>query len=240
MKPDKAIIFDVWGRYAHFKKIYVTTSALSYGVPFKTSIYGLIGAIIGLDNRQNDYLNKFNEGNCKIGIQVINPIKLQRININLSDSLGPIGDNRKPTMMEFVKNPHYRIFFSHSDHELFDRLFKKTESKTSVYTPVLGLAHCIANFRLIGLSDLVRSEGDAVINSVLLKSQLISFDQTHWIENEVHIQEQDMYPLEMNTRREVIKRDSILFDINGKGIKAKVKEYYSTSINDEITNIMLM
>lgn len=240
MKPDKAIIFDVWGRYAHFKKIYVTTSALSYGVPFKTSIYGLIGAIIGLDNRQNDYLNKFNEGNCKIGIQVINPIKLQRLNINLSDSLGPIGDNRKPTMMEFVKNPHYRIFFSHSDHEVFDRLFKKTESKTSVYTPVLGLAHCIANFRLIGLSDLVRSEGDAVINSVLLKSQLISFDQTHWIENEVHIQEQDMYPLEMNAQREVIKRDSILFDINGKGIKAKVKEYYSTSINDEITNIMLM
>ena len=240
MKPDKAIIFDVWGRYAHFKKIYVTTSALSYGVPFKTSIYGLIGAIIGLDNRQNDYLNKFNEGNCKIGIQVINPIKLQRININLSDRLGSIGDNRKPTMMEFVKNPHYRIFFSHSDHEVFDRLFKKTESKTSVYTPVLGLAHCIANFRLIGLSDLVRSEGDAVINSVLLKSQLISFDQTHWIENEVHIQEQDMYPLEMYTRREVIKRDSILFDINGKAIKAKVKEYYSTSINDEITNIMLM
>jgi CRISPR-associated protein Cas5h len=240
MKPDKAIIFDVWGRYAHFKKIYVTTSALSYGVPFKTSIYGLIGAILGLDNRQNDYLNPFNEGNCKIGIQVINPIRLQRLNINLSDSLGPIGDNRKPTMMEFVKNPNYRIFFSHSDHELFDRLLKKTESKTSVYTPVLGLAHCIANFRLIGLGDLVKSEGDAVINSVLLKSQLISFDQTHWIENDVHIQEQDMYPLEMNAKREVIKRDSILFDINGKSIKAKVKEYYSTSIKNEITNIMLM
>jgi CRISPR-associated protein Cas5h len=240
MKPDKVIIFDIWGQYAHFKKIYVTTSALSYGVPFKTSIYGLIGAIIGLDNLQNEYLNHFNEENCKIGIQVINPIKLQRLSINLSDSLGPIGDNRKPTMMEFVKNPYYRIFFSHSDSELFDRLLKKMESKTSVYTPVLGLAYCIANFKLIGLGDLVRSEEDALINSVLLKSQVISFDQQHWSENEVHIQEQDMYPLEMNVHREVIKRDSILFDLNGKKIKAKVKEYYSTSIKGEINNIMLM
>lgn len=240
MKPDKVIIFDVWGQCAHFKKIYVTTSALSYGVPFKTSIYGLIGAIIGLDKRQNEYLNQFNEESCKIGIQVINPIQLQRLNINLSDSLGPIGDNRKPTMMEFVKNPHYRIFFTHNNHELFNRLFKKTESKTSVYTPVLGLAHCLANFRLIALSNLVKKEGDAVINSVLLKSQVISFDQQHWTENEVHVQEQDMYPLEMNAQREVIKRDSILFDINGKSIKAKVKEYYSTSINSEINNIMLM
>lgn len=240
MRPDKTIVFDVWGRYAHFKKIYVTTSALSYGVPFKTTIYGLIGAIIGLDNRQNDYLNQFNEENCKIGIQVINSIKLQRLNINLSNSLGPIGDNRKPTMMEYVKNPHYRIFFSHSDNEIFNKLFKKLESKTSVYTPVLGLAHCIANFRLIGLSDLLKSEGDAVITSVLLKSQLVAFDQNHWIENEVHIQEQDMYPLEMNKQREVTKRDSILFDLNGKKIKANVKEYYSTSISGEINNIMLM
>lgn len=239
MKPDKTIIFDVWGRYAHFKKIYVTTSALSYGVPFKTSIYGLVGAIIGLDNRKNEYLNHFNEDNCKIGIQLINPIKLQRLNINLSESLGPIGDNRKPTMMEFVKNPHYRIYFSHSNDEIFTKLYEKLESKSSVYTPVLGLAHCIANFSLSGQADLERKVGDAVISSVLLKSQLIAFDQTHWAENDVHIQEQDMYPLEMNSQREVVKRDSILFDLNGKSIKAKVQEYYSVSLQGITNNIML-
>jgi len=240
MNPEKAIVFDVWGQYAHFKKIYVTTSALSYGVPFKTSIYGLIGAIVGLDNQQNGYLNQFSEENCKIGIQIINPIKLQRLNINLSNSPGPIGSNRKPTMMEFVKKPHYRIFFSYSDADFSKQLLTKLESKTSVYTPVLGLAHCIANFRLISNADLVRQEGQAVIHSVIPKSQLIEFDQSYWIENDVHIQEQDMYPLEMNNKREVTKRDSILFDLNGKSVKANVKEYYSTVIQDTPTSIMLM
>ena len=58
--------------------------------------------------------------------------------------------------------------------------------------------------------------------------------------NEVHIQEQDMYPLEMNSLREVTKRDSILYDLNGKKIKAKVKEFYQAEVNNESYQVMLM
>ena len=102
------------------------------------------------------------------------------------------------------------------------------------------MAHCIANFRLIGVTDAVANKGDAVIDSVIPKSHLLEFDQSHWIENEIHVQEQDMYPLEMNTLREVIKRDSILFDLNGRSIKAKVQEYYQAELNNETCRIMLM
>ena len=52
----KILVFDIWGEYAHFKKIYATTSALSYVVPPKTSIYGYIGAILGLEKEDNIYL----------------------------------------------------------------------------------------------------------------------------------------------------------------------------------------
>lgn len=240
MKPDKIIAFDVWGQYAHFKKIYVTTSALSYGVPFKTTIYGLVGALIGLDNRGNKYLEYFNESNCKIGIQLVNPIKFQRININLSDKPGPIGKNRKPTMMEYVTNPHYRIYFWHGDSKLCKKLTQHLRNKTSVYTPVLGLAHCIANYALTDISEVSTGEGFELIDTVIPKSELLGFDQSYWTENEIHIQEQDMYPLEMNTKREVTKRDSILFDLNGKKIKANVREYYWAKFNDETYRIMLM
>ncbi len=240
MLPNKIIVFDIWGRYAHFKKIYVTTSALSYGVPFKTSIYGLVGAILGFDNRNNDYLKYFSESNCKIGIQVINPVRFQRLNINLSDKPGPIAGNRKPTMMEFVTNPHYRIFLWHSNTDLRNKLLQNLQNKFSVYTPVLGLAHCIANFKLIGEAEATPNKGDTIITSVIPKSQLVEFDQAYWIENEVHIQEQDMYPLEMNPLREVTKRDSILFDMNGKEIKAIVKEYFQVEVKNESYQVMLM
>ncbi|MFD2037558.1 type I-B CRISPR-associated protein Cas5b [Belliella marina] len=237
---DHAIVFDVWGRYAHFKKIYVTTSALSYAIPFKTSIYGIVGSILGLENSGNIYLNHFKEGVCQIGIQVINPIRFQRININLSPTPGPIRDNRKPTLMEFVIEPHYRIFFHHTDELLMTNLKGALEKKQSVYTPVLGLASCLANFSYIGEGKLKHRTGEVIVHSVIPKSDLESFDQDFWVKNSIHIQEQDMYPLEMNVQREVTKRESILFDLNGKPTKLVSKNHYEINLNGGNIGIMLM
>lgn len=237
---DHAIVFDLWGKYAHFKKIYVTTSALSYAIPFKTSIYGIVGAILGLENSSNNYLNHFKEGVCQIGIQVINPIRLQRININLSPTPGPIKDNRKPTLMEFVTEPHYRIYMHHSDELLMTNLKESLKNKHSVYNPVLGLANCLANFKYIGESKLKLSSGEIVIHTIIPKSDLVSFDQHFWVNNSIHIQEQDMYPLEMNVLREVTKRESILFDLNGKPIKVVSKKHYEMNLNGNIIGIMML
>lgn len=240
MNPDKVTIFDIWGRFAHFKKIYVTTSALTYAVPFKTTIYGLVAAILGLDNRQNKYLNHFNETNCKLAIQIINPIKIQRLNINLSQKPGPVKENRKPTTMEYVVNPHYRIFFWHGDENIRMKLLDQLTSQESVYTPVLGLAHCLANFKLIGESETQINSGKTSVNSVILKSRLRSLDTSSWNGQNVHIQEQDMYPMEMNTNREVTKRDSILFDLFGSPVNSEVDEFYKVQMKDKNANIMLM
>ena len=79
----KILVFDIWGEYAHFKKIYATTSALSYVVPPKTSIYGYIGAILGLEKEDNIYLKSFSDKKCLIGISVRSPIVMQRLGINL-------------------------------------------------------------------------------------------------------------------------------------------------------------
>src|SRR5690625_3575514 len=155
MEIKTTLVFDIWGDYAHFKKIYVTTSALTYSLPFKTTIYGLVGAIIGLDNEEN----------CQLAIQVINPVKIQRININLSPKPGPIKDNRKPTTMEYLVKPRFRIFFSHKDEEIYNSLKENLEEKRTVYTPVLGLAHCIANFEFLGEYELTRESGNAMIDS---------------------------------------------------------------------------
>lgn len=237
---DRVIVFDIWGQFAHFKKIYVTTSALSYAVPFKTSIYGIIGAILGMENSENQYLTNFKEGSCKVGIQLINPVQFQRININLSPTPGPIKDNRKPTMMEFVVKPHYRIFFSHTDEELVDKLKDSLERKMNVYTPVLGLAFCLANFQYIGEGVVEKKEGDGLIKTAILKSNLKAFDQEYWIENNIHIQEQDMYPLEMNLGREVTKRDSLIYDLNGKIIKINSKGHHELLLNGNVSEIMMM
>lgn len=240
MEIKTTLVFDIWGDYAHFKKIYVTTSALTYSLPFKTTIYGLVGAIIGLDNKKNGYLDHFNEENCQLAIQVINPVKIQRININFSPKPGPIKDNRKPTTMEYLVKPRFRIFFSHKDEQIYNSLKENLEEKRTVYTPVLGLAHCIANFEFLGEYELTRGSGNAMIDSILLKSLVKSLDTSSWNENDVRVQEQTMYPLEMNTTREVTKRDNVLFDLNGNPIQAEVEHYFNLNLDGKKVNIMMM
>lgn len=239
MNEEKILVFDIWGAYAHFKKIYLTTSALTYAIPFKTSIYGLVGAILGLEKNENQYLNNFNENNCKIAIQLINPVRFQKFNINLSDEPGPIKKNRKPTLVEYIKRPHYRIYFFHNNEDIFNILIKLLSNKNSVYTPVLGISHCLANINLIGIFTFYKSSvvDTKIIHSIIPKSHLIEFDSQYWIDNNLFVQEQNMYPLEMNLAREVIKRDSIFYEINGKPMKAKVKEYYKIKINSDELNV---
>lgn len=113
-------------------------------------------------------------------------------------------------------------------------------SKKSVYNPVLGLANCLANFEYVAESKLSPASGDCVVSSVIPKSDLVSFDQDYWIENSIHIQEQDMYPLEINTLREVTKRDSVLFDLTGKPIKLISKNHYEIGLDEQKISIMMM
>jgi len=46
----KAVVFDVWSDYAHFRKPYTTTSSLTFTLPPPTAIAGLVGAIMGVES----------------------------------------------------------------------------------------------------------------------------------------------------------------------------------------------
>jgi len=46
----KVLVFDVSSDYAHFRQPYSTTSSLTYAIPPRTAIFGLIGAILGIDS----------------------------------------------------------------------------------------------------------------------------------------------------------------------------------------------
>ena len=57
---SKIIIFDIWGDYAHFKKPYTTTSPLTYSIPSRTALTGIIGAIMGIRKDKNNETDKKN------------------------------------------------------------------------------------------------------------------------------------------------------------------------------------
>lgn len=239
---NKLLVFDIWGDYAHYKKIYATTSAVSYIIPPKTSMYGYIGAILGLEKKDNEYLHSFQEGLCRIAIQVVSPIVMQRINTNLRSVLGRMKENgnRKPTMMEYVYKPHYRIFFQHENSTIYENLKTSLKTHKSVYTPTLGLANLISNFDFIGEFDFdTKLDSNSVIQTIIPKSKFIRFDVTASFKNNNEIVELSQYAVEMDKDRNVTKRDDVLIDRKGHAIQAEVKESQRIVINSEPLNLVL-
>ncbi|GJM34627.1 MAG: hypothetical protein DHS20C18_36280 [Saprospiraceae bacterium] len=226
----KMLIFDIWGRYAHYKKIYATTSALSYIIPSKTSLYGYVGAILGLSKFENAYLSSFLPGSCHLGIQVINPIIMQRINTNLhphDKGLIQANQNRKPTTVEYIYQPKYRIFFTHKNTNLLDELEAHLKNHTAVYTPTLGLAYLLSNFEwraTVKVDETSQQETQSIsIETVIPRDALESFDLKPDVGNEII--EYSQFALEMNTAREVTDRTDVLVDRLGNPIQAVVNRF---------------
>jgi CRISPR-associated protein Cas5h len=227
----KMLIFDIWGRYAHYKKIYATTSALSYIIPSKTSIYGYVGAILGLEKRNSSYLSYFQPGSCRLSLQIQRQIVMQRINTNLhphDEGLIKVNQNRKPTTVEYVYCPQYRIFFTHTDNDLLNDLERHLRDHTAVYTPTLGLAYLLSNFELKAVVEVKdrKPEGNSInIESVIPKFAFEKFDLEVDVGNE--IMEYSQFSLEMNTSREVTARTDILVDRLGNPIRAHLNQFNS-------------
>ena len=226
---DRFFAFDLWGQYAHYKKIFATTTALTYPIPVKTSLYGMFAAILGLEKKNNRYLEAFQDGDCKVGIQVINPIAFQQININLRAVFGAMkpNNNRKPTMMEFVYRPRYRVFFTHSDSGIYASLSRKIQHKEAFYTPTLGLANLFANYQWLGEFPLnkIKKDDFLPIISAIPREKLLKIDHSLAFSAKGNrIVETSQYAMEMDVNRNVIKRDDLIFDQKGQLIYAKVKE----------------
>lgn len=240
---DRIIAFDLWGAYAHYKKIFATTTALTYPIPVKTSLYGLVSAIVGFDKTHNAYLRHFQPGDCKVGIQVMQPLAFQRININLRAVFGAmkVNGNRKPTLMEFVYRPSYRIYFAHRDDALVSELKSRLIERQSFFTPSLGLANLLANFNWVGEAayEETRPTGYVPIDSVIPRRQLVRLDPEGAFQGGNRIIEISQYALEMDEQRNVLERDDIILDQHGTPISAEVHSCCQVSFNKKPSNVIL-
>lgn len=233
---NKLIVFDIWADYAHFKKYYTTTSPLTFSIPPKTTIYGIVGAILGLD--KNDYLNYFQMGQCKVGIQIMKPINKTRISINLIDTknfkqMSNI-KNRTQIRTEYLKDVKYRIYFYHKEKDIYDKLKLHLEEHKTVYSISLGLSENLANFEFIGEYNAQKIENNQEWIDI---STVISANDKHLTNKGIDFSENreyfsDKIALHMKPNREVIEYGQVVFERNGKKIKAKLKEYYKLENGD--------
>lgn len=236
---EKFLIFDIWGDYAHFKKYYTTSSPLSFSIPPRTALVGLISAIIG--KGKGEYLPLMTKDKAEIAVRILNPIKKVRITQNLIDTKGgywrPVKrgnlTGRTQIRFEYLKEPKFRIYFRHSDEDIYNLLKINLEDHKSVYTPYLGISELIADFVFLSecaISEKLNGKEFVDIHSVIplnkdTKVDLLQYGKKYFKER---------IPVEMLPGRIVTEYQEVLYEIEGKTIRAKVKDAVKLNNGDVI------
>lgn len=223
----KCLVFDIWGDYGHFRKFYTTSSPLTFSIPPRTTICGIIAAIIGLD--KEEYLKYFTKDKANIAIKLNNQVDKTRVSYNLINTktakmYSKIKDRTQVTF-ELLKNPSYRIFINHSDEEIYHRLKNFLQQGKNYYTLSMGLSQFIAEFKYLGEKELnFKTNEDKFVDI----STAIAFDEGLQVEFENGKEYfRDMMPNEMGEDRVIVEYKKILFERNGLPIRCKCDYYMS-------------
>lgn len=79
MLPEiKEIIhFQLTGKFAHFRKFYTNSSSLSYNIPPRTVITGILASILKIP--RDEYYNMFSNENIRISVAIDQKAKIKKI-----------------------------------------------------------------------------------------------------------------------------------------------------------------
>lgn len=251
MSYKDLLIFDIKGEYGHFRKYNTTTSPLTYSIPTRTAIVGILGAILGMEReiRDSQYPEGaepvqefFSKEKAGIAVQIINPVKKENIGFNLINTKKSFYDltraGRTQVNFELLKFPHYRIYLSMDNHDQFEELSERIKCKKHHFTPYLGLVQFTAQIDFVKRTQacerISENEFTEIITAVNM-SKLLG-------EPPVEFQKESFYsannmPIEMNRNREVLEYSEVLIEKNGKPMCVRVSEYFSI---DGMGNVLFL
>lgn len=253
----EVISFDISGKFAHFRRFYSNSTALSFTIPPRTTLMGIVAAFMGSDKEM--YYEDLSSDNILLGVSVKTRLKKSFHRLNLlrvtstSDFRGAKGRTQIP--LEVVTSEDlrsndliYRVFIgcTKKGKTVFDHLKQKLLNEKNQYTITLGLANFTANIKNITLFETnnvrefktssqkieLHSAGNAAdINQLLIDTEHYNF------------LEEDLLPADFkgNKDREVVSMNRLIFTINDIPLKVDIKgTYYQLTNNGDIQNIQFL
>ncbi|MDK2946102.1 MAG: CRISPR-associated protein Cas5h [Geotoga sp.] len=242
----KILVFDLIGKAAHFRKFYTNSSSLSYYFPPKTTLAGLIAGILGFE--RDSYYEYFGD-KAKIGVKLVTPVRKKINTVNYlmikkgeSKNLSYFRGLRNRTLVpvEFVfpkstENLIYRVYFSHEDESLNEKLKERLKNKKFVYPPYLGITELLANINYIGEFEVDQITEYKLEVSTVLKTEF--FKKILKLDN---IQ-RDRVPESFGKDREIKKISDYVFSPDGINISIEKSEnanFYFLKEEDEIISFL--
>jgi len=236
----------------HFRRYYSNSSSLTYSIPPRTTICGILAGILGME--RDSYYEQFSVDNCDIAVALRSPIKKQIHTLNLlmvksSNDLNGSQEFHTQTPTEMVLpanirtgNLHYQIWVRHKKKEIMDALHevlgKVDCGYGSAYMPVsLGTAYHLGWLEYEGKVEGVECCSEEVLefDSVLAINLLRSLNLDSVTDKGYRFVREEL-PMEFDKDRRLTSKGmgDVLINLMAARIKAQVNGYIELAGNQRI------
>ncbi|MEM3832821.1 MAG: type I-B CRISPR-associated protein Cas5b [Thermoprotei archaeon] len=247
----KLLVFDVKSFFAHFRKHFSTTSSLSYSFPPRTTIAGMIAAILGYD--RDSYYSIFSSDKCRIALQVKSPVRhiTNTLNYLMTDKpltlkkLMGAGGSMQVHVDTLVSGERelsqlsFRIFFNHEDEKLMNEVADRIRRHKFSYPPSLGTANNIASVEFVDVVDaeVYKPNDEVEVHTVIPISVIKKIYPQH--ERKIYIE--DLVPADFSEDRKLRRKEDYVYEEKSKPIKVKVDcEVFSCTLNgDKVVGVFM-
>jgi CRISPR-associated protein Cas5h len=174
----KGFLFDINGRWAHYRKPETNNNPLTHDFITKTALLGLMGAVLGIERKEMAQLFPQFSENLLYGVSVRTPVKKE----SWAFTLRYVVDffQKAPKQMEFLKNPENRVALALKDErsaEYFNAFQTAIQSQEARFTPILGLHNCPAELSFVAAGEFEAGNGEFATRSFITEHHQLKMDK---------------------------------------------------------------
>jgi CRISPR-associated protein Cas5h len=133
---NKVLVFNIRGKAAHFKKFYSNKSSLTYSLPTRTVLMGMVSSILGYS--RDSYYDLFAPDKAKFGVKIIKAGVPHFECMNYLKKDGGRTQVRLQLLLPKEDMIEYQVFCVHRDQEILEKLKHKIKNEKLGYGLFLG------------------------------------------------------------------------------------------------------
>lgn len=249
----KIISFHLNGKMAHFRKFYSNSSALSYYIPPRSTICGIIAGLLG--RGRDIYYEEFSLKNCKIAVTPQKSMKktIQKLNylmVKSPNDFNGFQEHHSQTPVELIIPQNlrtgyidYKIWIVHNDNSVMHELENLFNNKNELFYKSLGscmslgTAFNIGWIEAEGIYEGIEVNGlfEANINSSIPLDKVIEINVGDLKDNKINLIKEEL-PLEFDMNRCITDKGlkDILTNLEGGSIPVIVDNYIKLDSGENI------